>query len=350
MPSMLEQVRGRSVVVTGGAGFIGSELVAQLVAADAKVSIVDNLVNGKRENLSGLPAERATLHVVDVLDEAGLRRAMRGASLVYHLACLGVRHSLHDPMRNHEVNATGALRVLHASREAGVQRVVYVSSSEVYGTARWTPMSEDHPTMPNTVYGASKLAGECYARAFWPCYGLPTVIVRPFNSFGPRSHHEGDSGEVIPKFMLRCMAGMPMHIHGDGTQTRDFTYVADTARGILLAGFSDEAIGQTFNLGTGREIQVKALAQLVAEVVGRAGAPVVYGESRPGDVLRLSTDAGKARAVLGFEAHTDLRAGLRALLSWYRSLGIDPKTLLEQERTRNWALQPAPAGETARAQ
>jgi UDP-glucose 4-epimerase len=138
-----------------------------------------------------------------------------------------------------EVNATATLKLLSIARTVGVNRFVYVSSSEVYGTAQWVPMTEEHPTFPMTVYGSSKLAGECYTRAFYQTYGYPTVVIRPFNAYGPRCHHEGDSGEVIPKFLLRCLANKPMIIFGDGNQTRDFTYVSDTARGILLAGFAE---------------------------------------------------------------------------------------------------------------
>src|SRR5207247_6543168 len=166
----------------------------------------------------------------------------------------------------HAVNATATLHVLEEAKKADVQRLVYVSSSEVYGTARRVPMTEDHPTFPMTVYGAAKLAGECYTRAFHETYGYPTLVVRPFNAFGPRCHHEGDSGEVIPKFMLRCLAGRPLVVFGDGTQTRDFTDVRDTARGILQAGFGEAAIGETLNLGQGSEIRINDLAREVKEV------------------------------------------------------------------------------------
>src|SRR6185503_3170205 len=153
---------------------------------------------------------------------------LREADVVYHLACLGVRHSVHSPLDNHDVNATGTLQLLEASRAAGVPKFVYVSSSEVYGTAKWVPMTEDHPTFPSTVYGGSKLAGECYTRAFSRTYGYPTVVVRPFNTYGPRSHHEGDGGEVIPKFLLRCLAGKPMIIFGLGA--RDYSRGHDSHR------------------------------------------------------------------------------------------------------------------------
>jgi UDP-glucose 4-epimerase len=187
-----------------------------------------------------------------------------------------------------------------------------------------------------TVYGASKLAGECYARAFHRTYTYPTVVVRPFNTYGPRCHHEGDSGEVIPKFLLRCLAGKPMIVFGDGTQTRDFTHVSDTARGIILAGFSDAAIGQTINLGNGREIAVNELAETIANVVGRPDAEVVHDIPRPGDVLRLHADISKAQKLLGYAPQITLRDGLAMLKDWYLSSGQSLEALLEQEIVHNW--------------
>ena len=188
-----------NVVVTGGAGFIGSELVRQLAARGERVTVVDNLVNGKRENIVDVLSPHVQLMVTDIRDLEVLTPLLLEAKTVYHLACLGVRHSVHSPHENHEVNATASLQLLSAARHADVPRFVYVSSSEVYGGVRWAPtirweqMTEDHPAFPCTVYGGSKLAGECYARAFYRTYGYPTVVVRPFNTYGPRSHHEGDS-------------------------------------------------------------------------------------------------------------------------------------------------------------
>ncbi len=331
-------VRKRSTaVVTGGAGFIGSELVRQLASSGQRVVIVDNLINGKRENVEDVLSESVSLLTSDVREPGLLDSYLRDASVVYHLACLGVRHSVHSPHENHEVNATATLRLLAACRAAGVARFVYVSSSEVYGTAKWAPMTEEHPTFPNTVYGASKLAGECYARAYYCTYGYPTVVVRPFNTYGPRSHHEGDSGEVIPKFLLRCLAGRPMVVFGDGTQTRDFTYVSDTAAGILLAGEHPEVVGETINLGSGSEVTITDLAAHVRTVVEKPDAAVQHDVQRPGDVLRLCADMTHARALLNYQPHVGLDEGLRRLLAWYRSQPATPEQMLEQEIVHNWS-------------
>jgi UDP-glucose 4-epimerase len=327
-----------TILVTGGAGFIGSELVRQLAGRGERVLVVDNLINGKRENIADVLSERVALAEKDVRDVAAIRDHLHDVRVVYHLACLGVRHSVHSPEENHEVNATATLRLLAAARDAGVPRFVYVSSSEVYGTAKWAPMTEDHPTFPCTVYGASKLAGECYARAYFRTYGYATTVVRPFNTYGPRGHHEGDSGEVIPKFLLRCLAGKPMIVFGDGTQTRDFTYVSDSAAGIILAGESDAAVGGTINLGSGREVTINDLARTIAEVAQRPGAAVVHDRPRPGDVLRLWADMSRARQALGYAPTVSLAEGLRRMLAWYEAQGVPPEQLLRQEIVHNWQV------------
>jgi UDP-glucose 4-epimerase len=180
------------------------------------------------------------------------------------------------------------------------------------------------------------LAGECYTRAFYQTYGYPTVVIRPFNAYGPRCHHEGDSGEVIPKFLLRCLANEPMIIFGDGNQTRDFTYVSDTARGILLAGFAENTIGQTINLGNGSEITIKELAQEVKAVVGQANTTIVHEAPRPGDVLRLYANTTKSQQLLGFKPQVTLHEGLTKLKEWYLSMEVSPEILLEQEVVYNW--------------
>ena len=327
---------GATVLVTGGAGFIGSEVARQLCAQNAVVILVDNLVNGKRTNVESLLGPSCRLETVDVRDDSVMAGLLAGADLCLHLACLGVRHSIHSPWENHEVNATATLHLLAAARSAGVRRFVYVSSSEIYGPALRVPMTEEHPPFPMTVYGAAKLAGECYTRAFHRTYGYATTVVRPFNAYGPRCHHEGDCGEVIPKFLLRCLAGEPMVVFGDGKQTRDFTFVGDTARGILAAAASEAAVGETLNLGNGSEISINALADEVKIVAGRPDAVVVHDRPRPGDVDRLFADTAKVRALLGFEPQVPLRDGLRRLREWYDSQGVAPRDLLVDEVVRNW--------------
>ncbi|MDC3299558.1 GDP-mannose 4,6-dehydratase [bacterium] len=328
------------VLVTGGAGFIGSELVRILAKHGHTVVVVDNLVNGTRDNLAGVLAERVSLQERDIRDLDRMSELMATVDIVYHLACLGVRHSIHSPLENQDVNASATLSLLELARNSNVNRFVHVSSSEVYGTAKSVPMAESHQTVPHTIYGGSKLAGESYARAYWKTYQFPTVIVRPFNSYGPRSHHEGDSGEVIPKFLLRVMAGKPMIIFGDGTQTRDFTFVSDTARGIYEAGIADKAVGRTINLGQGVETEINELAQLVAEVADAKGeAQIEYQNPRPGDVHRLLSNSEYARELLDFRPRVGLRDGLTRLREWYLSGGRSPEELLEDDHVRNWERQ-----------
>ena len=333
------RVQNHRFLVTGGAGFIGSELVRHLAALGARVRIVDNLVNGRRENVEDLLSNNVELTVADIRDRAAMATLLRDADIVFHLACLGVRHSIHSPVENEEVNATATLGLLESARRCGVKRFVYISTSEVYGLVTTVPVAEQHPTWPMTIYGASKLAGEAHTRAFWHQFHFPTVVLRPFNAYGPRCHHEGDSGEVIPRFMLRCLAGRPMVIFGDGEQTRDFTFVSDTAAGILAAGLSDACVGQTVNLGSGKEIKISRLATMIRDVLGKPDAEIIYADPRPGDVVRLLSDSSRARDLFDFETTVSLRDGLVSLRDWYASRGKSPEELLEQEVLLNWELQ-----------
>jgi UDP-glucose 4-epimerase len=324
-------------LVTGGAGFIGSELVGQLVNAGRRVVVLDDLTTGRAENLRDVPRDRVDLVVGDVRDDELAAACIREVDTVYHLACVNLRRSLHEPEAAHAVNATGTLTLLEVARRVGVGRWVHVSSSEVYGSARCAPMDEAHPTEPTTAYGASKLAGEAYARAHHRTHGLPVVIVRPFNAYGPHSHHEGDSGEVIPKFVLRALAGRPLTISGSGSQTRDFTHVADIAAGIRAAGTAPGVVGSTFNLGSGSEVSITDLARVVVALVGSPDVPVVHGPSRPGDVEALCADASRARRVLGFAPSRALADGVRDLAGRFRAepRGIDA-LLAEEEVGAGW--------------
>lgn len=324
------------VLITGGAGFIGSELVQQLKEKGYQITVIDNFVNGKYENLRDISKKDIRIINGDIRNKRLILNLMNEVDMVFHLACLGVRHSIHSPLENHEVNAFGTLNLLQAAKDSNVKKFIHISSSEVYGTAISVPMTENHPTYPLTVYGASKLAGEAYARAFFKTYGLPSVIVRPFNTYGPRSHHEGDSGEVIPKFMLRCLADEPMIIFGDGTQTRDFLHVCDTARGIILAGESDETIGKTVNIGSGNEVTINELAYLISRVAKKPDAIIHHEKNRPGDTLRLYADISFAKKILKFSPMITLEEGLSELMDWYNSQKILPDELLKEEITHNW--------------
>ena len=332
-------MNNKVALVTGGAGFIGSNLTKQLIHEFSEVIVIDNLINGKTKNLKSV-ADNPKLTFVneDIRSIDKISALIEKTNVIYHLACLGVRHSIHSPKENYDVNANGTFKLLEAAKGI-VDNFVYVSTSEVYGTARHVPMSENHPTFPLTVYGAGKLAGEALTRSYFETYNMPTTVIRPFNSFGPNSHHEGDSGEVIPKFMIRSMNSKELIIFGDGTQTRDFTFVEDTARGIGKAGKTNNAIGHTINIGSGSEIQIKDLATKVLKITN-SNATIIYKENRPGDVLRLYSDSSLAKKVLDHTPSTDLDTGLSKLYEWYKNTYTKEQIieLGKSDLDANWIL------------
>ncbi|MGJ7442280.1 dTDP-glucose 4,6-dehydratase [Aquipuribacter sp. MA13-6] len=331
---------GATVLVTGGAGFIGSHVVDRLLADDVRaVRVLDNLVNGSAENLahhSGDP--RLDLVVADLRHDETRERVTAGCDVVLHLACLGVRHSLHDPMENHGVNAEGTLLLLESARRAEVGRLVYVSTSEVFGTAQYAPMDEVHPTWPETVYGGSKLAGEAYARAYHRTHGMDTVVVRPFNTYGPRSHYEGDSGEVLPRTVVRVLAGERPLVYGDGEQTRDLMFVTDTAALLTRIASADGVAGTTINLGSGSEVSVLQMCDAVASAAGRPDLTPVHLEPRPGDVRRLIGDPTLARRLTGLVPEVSFQEGVVELVEWIRSRPQTPAELLARVSDRNWLV------------
>ena len=318
-------------LVTGGAGFIGAELVRKLAQRGFRVRAVDNLVGGKRENLSDVTGNRVELVAADIRDEAAMATLVPGVDVIFHLACLGVRHSFNSPAENHAVNASATLGLLKIARASGVNRFVYVSSSDVYGKTQQVPISEQHPTLPTSVYGASKLAGEAYTRAFWETYRYPTVVARAFTTYGPGCKTYGD--HVIPQFMARCMAGEETVISSDAAQTHDFTYVSDMAEGILAAGLSQDCVGQTLNFGTGNAIPVCELAVRIAEVLGKTGAEITHAEPL-GAGLPVVADISKAQQLLGFQPTVSLSEGLSRLRDWYLSQSKAAAELIEGETER----------------
>lgn len=324
---------GLDVVVTGGAGFIGSHVTERAVAAGAaRVTVIDDLSTGAAANVEAV-ARAVELVEGDIRDPDVAARAA-GADLVLHLAVRNVRASINHPAENLSVNADGTLAVLEAMRRGRRGRFLYVSSSEIYGIPDDHRFSERVLPAPTTVYGAGKLAGELVTQAYRRTYGMDTQVVRPFNNFGPRSHFEGDSGEVIPKFILRALVGAPLIVHGDGRQTRDFMFVEDTAHWLLQLATAPALIGEVVNIGSGREISIRELADMVLAATG-SDSEVTYTDPRPGDLPRLCADVAKVRALLPFALDTDFEAGLRKTVEHFA--GQDVEALLEREVERNWA-------------
>jgi len=324
---------GQRVVVTGGAGFIGSHVVDALVELGSDVVVIDDLSVGERANLAQAEAAGARLVVGDVRDQELLDQEFAGTAVVIHMACDNLRASLANPQHSHEVNATGSLLAALAAARADVTRFVYVSSSEAYGSAVHSPMDEEHPLRPTTVYGAAKAAGELYAQACMRAYGLPAVVVRPFNSYGPRSHSEGTSAEVIPKFTMRILDGLPPVIFGDGSQTRDFTWVEETAQGIVAASACDELIGEAVNIAFGRGVSIREICGLLLEILGSELEPEFVG-GRPGDVDEHYADTRKARSLLGFRAEVEIREGLERYVELVQTQA--PLGAGRSEPIRNW--------------
>lgn len=331
------KLEGKRILVTGGAGFIGSHLVDTLAATN-EVTVVDNLSGGSHKNIQH-HLERGTIRFVqaDIREPKGVEKLVRDSQVIFHLAVQGLRLSLFDPQLVHEVNATGTLNLCTIALEAGVERFIYVSSSEAYGTAKTVPMGEEHPLAPTTPYGASKLAGEAYARSYYLTFGLPVVIVRPFNTYGPREHLKGVYGEVIPRFVLRVMNGLAPIVFGDGQQTRDFTEVSDTVRGILLASECEALTGETVNIATGREVSINEIAQIVLTLLGRDNELIpLHMDPRPGDVRRHYADISKARQILNFQPEIEITQGIQHYIDWVREQNWDIERLQQQEMVINW--------------
>jgi UDP-glucose 4-epimerase len=305
-------------LVTGGAGFIGSNLVATLLERGDDVRVLDDFSTGKRENLARV-TERIALHEASVADEAAVREAVDGVDYVLHQAALAsVPRSVSDPVSCHRVNLTGTLALLLAARDAGVKRVVFAASSSAYGDQPALPKDESMAPSPLSPYAASKLACEYYCRAFTECYGLETVCLRYFNIYGPRQDPESVYAAVIPKFITAMLAGERPVIFGDGEQSRDFTYVADCVRANLLATTAERAAGQTVNIACGGRYSLNDLVGLLNGILGTSIEPV-YQAERAGDVKHSQADIGLARQLLGYEPQVAFEDGLAKTVEWFRS-------------------------------
>jgi UDP-N-acetylglucosamine 4-epimerase len=320
----------RSALVTGGAGFIGSHLVDGLVAMGTRVRVLDDLSTGNRANLREHlePLSVIELVVGDVRDLEICRRACRDVELVFHLAAVGsVPRSLHDPAHTIDVNVGGTSNLFAAAREEGVRRVVYASSSSVYGDSELSPKREGFEGSPLSPYAASKRMNEALADVFARCFGFESVGLRFFNVFGPRQQPDGPYAAVIPRFFSALLTGRAATIFGDGGQRRDFTWVGDAVRAVLAAALAPAgACGSAYNVGCGRATSLLELERTVRELVGGGPEPR-FAPARAGDVRHSLADTDAAAAALGFRAESTLRAGLESSLDYYRALCGDPAEL-----------------------
>ncbi len=307
-------------LVTGGAGFIGSNLVEALLDGGHAVRVLDNFSTGKRENLNDFTGQ-IDLIEGDLTVLSDVRKATQNIDVVLHQGAIpSVPKSVEDPLGSNQANVNGTLNVLVAARDAGVRRVVYASSSAVYGDqAPDAPKVETMNSQPISPYGVAKLAGEHYCRVFYQVYGLETVALRYFNVFGPRQDLESMYAAVIPRFITALLQGEPPTVYGDGEQTRDFTYVGNVVAGNLLATHApaDLAAGQAVNLAAGGQTSLNTLLEMLHEIIG-CDTPPIYADPRPGDIKHSLADVGKAERLLDYRPEVSLLGGLRLTTDWYR--------------------------------
>lgn len=307
-------------LITGVAGFIGSNLAHALIDRGEEVRGIDNLSHGRWENIADI-VHRFDFKKADITDTRAVRSACEGVDYILHQAALGsVPRSLADPRSTNEANVEGTLSVLEAARESGVRRVIYASSSSVYGNAPTLPKREGMPLNPTSPYAVSKCAGEMYCQSFYNVLGVDTVCLRYFNVFGPRQHPTSPYAAVIPKFIRQLLAGERPTIHGDGLQSRDFTFVDNVVSANLLACQSPghKACGRAFNIAAGRNFSVNELLSLLQQIIGCSTRPV-YAAERKGDVRDSLADTTAARQALGYQTLVEFREGLQKTVEWYKS-------------------------------
>lgn len=307
------------VLVTGGAGFIGSSIVRALVADGASVRVLDNFFSGRRENLA-MVSKSIELIEGSILDPDALGRAMAGASLVFHEAAIpSVPRSMAQPVQSHEANATGTLMVLEAARAAGARRVVYAASSSAYGDTPVLPKVETMTPLPRSPYAASKLAGEHYCQVYARSFGLPTVCLRYFNVFGPFQDPKSEYAAVIPRFVTAALSGQTPVIFGDGQQSRDFCFIENVVEANLKAATAEAGAvsGRVFNVAVGEATDLNEVVRAIGEILG-IGLQARYEPDRAGDVKHSLADITAAREALGYTAAVRFVDGLRRTVDWYR--------------------------------
>jgi UDP-glucose 4-epimerase len=307
----------RKVLVTGGAGFIGSHLARALEARDHGVRVLDDFSSGKRANLADLEG-RIEIVEGSILDEATLERAMDGVEIVYHEAAIpSVPRSIAAPVASHQANATGTLNVLEVARRKSVRRVIYAGSSSAYGETPTLPKVESMATAPLSPYAVSKLAGEHYCQVYARAFGVETVVLRYFNVFGPRQDPNSQYAAVIPRFVTAALEGRRPVIFGDGTQSRDFCFIDNVIEANLLAADAREASGKVFNVACGRATDLNQVVKLIASALETPLDPT-YETGRVGDVKHSLADISAARKILGYTAQVSFEDGLLRTIEWYK--------------------------------
>lgn len=308
----------RTILVTGGAGFIGCNIARQLLADGYRVRVLDNFATGKRANLEEI-ADRIEIVDGSITSQDDARGAVEGVDCVLHQAAIpSVPRSVSDPLGSNEANVTGTLTMLVAARDAKVRRFVYAASSSAYGDTPTLPKIETMPSSPLSPYAVAKLAGENYCRAFHRVYGLETVALRYFNIFGPRQDPLSQYAAVIPKFIIALKAGNEITIHGDGEQSRDFTYIDNAVQANIKAMTAPDAPGEVCNVACGERFTLNQMVETLAEIM-QVTPKVKYIESRQGDVKHSLADISKARKLLGYEPSVSFREGLARTVAYFIS-------------------------------
>lgn len=304
-------------LITGGAGFIGSNIAQRLVADGQKVRILDNFSSGTRENLAAF-ADKIELIEGDIRDRETVSRAVKGIDFVAHQAAMAsVPKSVEDPVTANHVNLDGTLNVMEAARAAGVKRMVLASSAAVYGESAELPKRETMAPEPLSPYAVAKLTNEYYARVYWNLYRFPCTCLRYFNVFGPRQDPNSDYAAVIPRFISRLVGNKRPTVYGDGEQTRDFVYIDDVVAANLLALSNDRMVGEAFNVARGEELTLNRLLGLLKDIVGTDIAPV-HENARPGDIRKSYADITRIRS-MGFDPEVSLRDGLKKTVEYFAS-------------------------------
>lgn len=304
-------------LVTGGAGFIGSNIVGELLEQGETVRVLDNFSTGRRENVSPF-MDQIELIEGDIRSYHTVREAVQGVDFVLHQAALpSVPRSVEDPITTNEVNVGGTLHILDAAKDARVKRVVYASSSSIYGNSEVLPKREDMAPHPMSPYAVSKLAGENYCRIFFDIYGLETACLRYFNVFGPRQDPASQYSAVIPKFIAAIRKGASPTIYGDGTQSRDFTFVENVVQANLQACLAEGVSGQVFNVACGERFSLLELVDILNRILEVEVTPQFDAE-RKGDVKHSLADISKARSLLGYEPSFAFEKGLEKTVAWYQ--------------------------------